>query len=148
MKERFEVPGQRVLIAALLRHDIVNGNEELANAFIAQGTLVEFQKGQGVINEGACDNDIFLLIAGTVGIVVSGSEIATRKAGQFVGEMAAIEPSQPRSATDESTPLADRVRPACDQVRQIVQNLGVRTLVAQRVFRSGGYLRKYEALKS
>ena len=38
-------------------------------------------------------------ISGSVAIVVKGNEVATRKAGQHVGEMAAVEPAQKRAAT-------------------------------------------------
>lgn len=63
-----------------------------------QGALVEFAKGQKIISLGGEDNDIYLLVAGDVSIVIKGNEYTTRKAGQHVGEMAAIEPSQKRSA--------------------------------------------------
>ena len=58
----------------------------------------EFAKGHKIITQGGEDNDIYLLVAGDVSIVIKGNEYTTRKAGQHVGEMAAIEPSQKRSA--------------------------------------------------
>src|SRR5580700_8744205 len=63
-----------------------------------EGELVEFAKGHKIIIQGGEDNDIYLLLAGDVSIVIKGNEYTVRKAGQSVGEMAAIEPSQKRSA--------------------------------------------------
>jgi CRP-like cAMP-binding protein len=99
MKERFEDDGRQNLIDALKRQEFVAGDPELANALVKCGQLVEFSKGDKIITEGGEDNDIYLLLAGSVSIVVKGNEITTRKAGQHVGEMAAIEPAQKRSAT-------------------------------------------------
>jgi CRP/FNR family cyclic AMP-dependent transcriptional regulator len=99
MKERFEGDGGQNLIAALLRQELVAGNAELASAIVKNGQLLEFQKGDRVITEGGEDNDVYLIVAGSVAIVVKGNEIATRKAGQHLGEMAALEPAQKRSAT-------------------------------------------------
>jgi CRP/FNR family cyclic AMP-dependent transcriptional regulator len=99
MKERFENDGQQNLVTGLKRQEFVGGNESLAKAIIKRGELVEYQKGAKIITEGGEDNDVYFLVSGSVSILVKGNEVATRKAGQHVGEMAAIEPSQKRSAT-------------------------------------------------
>src|SRR6266478_2550167 len=99
MKERFEKDGRQNLVDAVMRQEFVAGKADLADALIKRGQVVEFQKGDKIIAEGGEDNDIYLLLAGSVAIVVKGNEIATRKAGQHVGQMAAIEPAQKRSAS-------------------------------------------------
>ena len=99
MKERFEKDGRQNLVDALKRQEFVSGDAKLADALIKHGELMEYTKGDKLITEGGEDNDIYLLLAGSVAVVVKGNEIATRKAGQHVGEMAAIEPAQKRSAT-------------------------------------------------
>jgi CRP/FNR family cyclic AMP-dependent transcriptional regulator len=99
LKERFELDGHQNLIDALKRQEFVNGEAILAEAFAKCGQLLEFQKSEKIITQDGEDNDIYLLVAGSVAIVVKGNEVATRKAGQHVGEMAAIEPAQKRSAT-------------------------------------------------
>jgi CRP/FNR family transcriptional regulator, cyclic AMP receptor protein len=99
MKERFEKDGRQNLVDALKRQEFVGGDVKLADALIKVGELMEYKKGEKLISEGGEDNDIYLLVAGSVAVVVKGNEIATRKAGQHVGEMAAIEPAQRRSAT-------------------------------------------------
>jgi len=98
MKERFEGDNRLNLIDALKRQELVGGETALAEAMADQGQLLEFPKGHKVITQGGEDNDIYLLVAGDVSIVIKGNEYTTRKAGQSVGEMAAIEPSQKRSA--------------------------------------------------
>lgn len=99
MKERFEGDGHQNLIDALKRQEFVAGDTDLANTFVKHGQLIEFRKGDVLITEGGEDNDIYLLVVGSVVILVKGNEVASRKAGQRVGEMAAIEPAQKRSAT-------------------------------------------------
>jgi CRP/FNR family cyclic AMP-dependent transcriptional regulator len=99
MKERFEGENQSQLIAALKRQDFACENTDIAEALAERGLLVEFQPNESIAVQGGADNDVYFLIAGVVGIIVNGVQIATRKAGQYVGEMAAIEPSLRRSAT-------------------------------------------------
>lgn len=98
MKERFEGDNRPNLIDALKRQEFVGGENALAQAMAEQGQLLEFPKGHKIIIQGGEDNDIYLLVAGDVSIVIKGNEYTTRGAGQHVGEMAAIEPSQKRSA--------------------------------------------------
>jgi CRP/FNR family cyclic AMP-dependent transcriptional regulator len=99
LKDRFEGAGRPNLIDALRRQEFIGGDKALAEVFATAGTLEEYPKGAGIIVEGAPDNDIYLLVAGSVAVVVKGNEVAIRKSGQTVGEMAAIEPAQPRSAS-------------------------------------------------
>lgn len=99
MKERFEGKARQNLIDSLMRQEFVGGNTDLANDLAKVGQLVEFPKGGKLITEGGEDDDICMLLAGSVAIMVKGNNVATRKAGQHVGEMAAIEPAQKRSAT-------------------------------------------------
>lgn len=99
MKERFEGDGSNNLVEALQRQDFVAGSAEIANALIAEGKLEEFAQGDVLITEGAEDSDVFFLVSGTVGVVVKLNQIATRRAGETVGEMSATEPSLKRSAS-------------------------------------------------
>lgn len=99
MKERFENDGRPQLLDALKRQEFVSGNAKLADALIKHGELVEYKKGDKLITEGGEDSEIYLLLAGSVAVVIKGNEVNSRKAGQHVGEMAAIEPAQKRSAS-------------------------------------------------
>ena len=99
MKERFEGQNRPHLIAALRRQEFAGGKEGIAEALAVAGTLIDIGPGTDFIFQDGHDNDIYLILAGVVAIIVNGAQIATRKAGQHVGEMAAIEPSLRRSAT-------------------------------------------------
>lgn len=99
MKERFEGAGRSHLLDALMRQEFVGGERTIAEKFASIGELQEFSTGAELIKESGEDNDLYLLLAGSVAIVIKGVQVNTRAAGQHVGEMAAIEPSQKRSAT-------------------------------------------------
>lgn len=75
------------------------GARELAAEIADRGELLEFARGGVLIEQGTDTNDVFLIIAGSCDVVVNGRRIATRGPGDHVGEMAAIQPTQPRSAT-------------------------------------------------
>ena len=87
------------LIDALKRQEVAAGRGDIVAALIKHGALVEFAKGDRIIVEDGVDNDVFFLVSGSVSVTVKGKEVATRKAGEIVGEMAAIEPAQKRAAT-------------------------------------------------
>jgi CRP/FNR family transcriptional regulator, cyclic AMP receptor protein len=99
MKVRFEGKGKAQLIEQLARQQFAGGDKAIAKALQKAGQLKEFKAGDQLIREGGEDNDVFLIVAGTVSVVVKGQEVRTLAAGDHVGEMAAIEPAQKRSAT-------------------------------------------------
>lgn len=91
--------GKRLLIDALSSQRIVSGNRELATKLADCSELIEIKTGESIINQNDSTNDIFFIIAGAFSINVNGREINKRGVGEQVGEMGAIEPTQPRSAT-------------------------------------------------
>jgi CRP/FNR family cyclic AMP-dependent transcriptional regulator len=99
MKERFQGDGHLQLLSALRRQEFAGNKLEIAEALAAVGELIDIAIGQDLIVQNETDDDIYLLIAGTVAVMVNGAQVATRSAGQHVGEMAPIEASLPRSAT-------------------------------------------------
>lgn len=99
MKERFEGVNAPQLIRVLQPQAMVGQDRALAERLAQAGTVVEFAQGQDLIVQDGADNDLYFLLAGEVAVLVKGAEVATRKAGETVGEMAAIEPTLPRSAT-------------------------------------------------
>jgi CRP/FNR family cyclic AMP-dependent transcriptional regulator len=89
VKERFEGnAGRRLLIDALKTQKMAGLVE-----------VMEVRAGETIIRQGASDNDIFFILTGSFSIVVNGKVVAKRSAHDHVGEMAAIEPSQARTAT-------------------------------------------------
>ncbi|HET7086952.1 MAG TPA: TIR domain-containing protein [Rhizomicrobium sp.] len=99
MKERFEGANGPQLIRALKPQAMVGHDQALAERLAQVGSVVSFAQGQDLIVQDGADNDLYFLVAGEVAILVKGAEVSTRKAGETVGEMAAIEPTLPRSAT-------------------------------------------------
>jgi predicted nucleotide-binding protein len=100
MIERFQGDqGRRRLVRALTEHRLVANREELAERLVAVGELMEVPVGTPFINQGDQTSDVFFIIAGKVEVRVNGKVVAYRFPGDPVGEMAAIEPSQPRAAS-------------------------------------------------
>lgn len=107
MIERFRGPeGRRLLVGALTKQKMVGGSLALAEALADLAALKEFQPGQSLITAGGADNSLFLLLSGSVDIVVKGCKVATRTLNDVVGEMAAVDPGMPRSATVVATTQA------------------------------------------
>ena len=100
MKERFEgSEGKRRLEIAIQSQNICIGDTEIAKALSAVAEILEVKEGDSIILEGASDNDVFLILSGAFSILVKGHNVATRSINDCIGEMSAIDPSLPRSAT-------------------------------------------------
>ncbi|HZO71031.1 MAG TPA: TIR domain-containing protein [Ktedonobacteraceae bacterium] len=100
MKERFTGnAGRRLLIEALKIQKMVAGNAALAEELADLVGVMEISAGEKIIHQGAFDNDIFFILTGSFSIIVNGKVVAKRSAHDHVGEMAALEPSQARTAT-------------------------------------------------
>jgi CRP/FNR family transcriptional regulator, cyclic AMP receptor protein len=110
--------GRPRLIASLRAQQSVQNDEHLAEELADMVDLVQIEPGKPestFIIQGNADNDIYLILAGRVSIIVNGREKARRRTGQHVGEMAAIDPSARRSASVvaiEQTILAKISEPA------------------------------------
>lgn len=100
MIQRFQGDaGKRLRIEAMLSQKIVSGNRKLAESLADCAELISVQPGDVLIEQGANDNDVYLILAGQFDIVVNGRVIGRRTVNDHVGEMAAIEPAQKRSAS-------------------------------------------------
>jgi predicted nucleotide-binding protein len=100
MKKRFEgVDGLRRLVDVLREQRVVAGNAALAEDLASQVELLGVSTGQVIIQQGGGDNDMYFLLTGSCEIVVNNKRIAQRFAGEHVGEMAAIQSTQLRSAS-------------------------------------------------
>lgn len=87
------------MIAALAEHRLIANRQELAELLVAAAELMEVPAGTAFINQGDQSSDVFFIIAGKVEVRVNGKVVANRFPGDLVGEMAAIEPIQPRAAS-------------------------------------------------
>ncbi|MCR9238342.1 MAG: nucleotide-binding protein [Alphaproteobacteria bacterium] len=91
--------GDRALRGAIRGAKLVQGSDELTDAFLRVAEVVAFNVGSALIEQGGDDNDLYLLVAGNCEIIVNGRVVGRRGPGDHVGEMAAIEPAQQRSAS-------------------------------------------------
>lgn len=104
MIERFEgEAGRENLLDALRNQKLVVGDGSLAEEIAGTGNLVEVKAGTSIITQGTEDTDVFFILAGAFDVFVHGRKVARRFANDHVGEMAAIQPTQKRSATVTAT---------------------------------------------
>lgn len=87
------------LLQALSEQYLVHGSARLAAALAEVATVEECAPGTRLIEQGKADNHILFILIGEVGIVINGQEIARRRAGQQVGEMALLSVGALRSAS-------------------------------------------------
>lgn len=102
MLDRFQGDGgRRLLIETLKDQKIVAGESELAESMADKVELLEMKPGETLISQGASDNFLLLILSGVVKILVNGHLVNRRVINDHVGEIAAIDPSQRRTATVE-----------------------------------------------
>ncbi|MCB9706994.1 MAG: cyclic nucleotide-binding domain-containing protein [Myxococcales bacterium] len=99
--ERFTTSdgGRRRLESVLQAQSLIGNDADMAARIADIASLECFGPGDTLILEGAADSDILLLLVGSATVEVHGESVATRRAGQHVGEMTLIDPTQRRSAT-------------------------------------------------
>jgi predicted nucleotide-binding protein len=78
---------------------MVGGNRELAEQLADIVQLRQLRVGEALIEQNGTDNDLFMVLAGAVQVVVNGRVVGRRVPNDHVGEMAAIEPTQRRAAS-------------------------------------------------
>jgi len=90
--------GFKRLVKEILKQKIVYDDEELADALAQSCFLFNHAPNSTIISHNGTDNDFCLIISGQVSIQINGKEIAKRVSGEYVGEMAVIDPTCLRSA--------------------------------------------------
>lgn len=91
--------GARRLLDQLQQQRIVLGDMAIAQALHAAGSCEYPEPGTMIIEAGSATNDVLFILGGEVEIVIGGRVWGTRGAGRSVGEMSAINPALPRSAS-------------------------------------------------
>ncbi len=91
--------GKTLAIEALKDQKTVLGNGDAAEELCARGDLKLFDTDDFLAREDDWSNTIVFILAGRAKILIKGNKVAERQAGQHVGEMALIDPSQPRAAS-------------------------------------------------
>ena len=91
--------GKALALEALRDQRTLVGSREAVEELLAAGQIVSFEAGELLTEEGGWENRIHFILAGSVRITIQGFPIQIRRAGQHVGEMEIVDPSQPQSAT-------------------------------------------------
>ena len=96
--------GRRNRVEMLLRQPALAHDAEAAALLSEQADVYEVAEGAAIILQDDTDTDVHFLLFGEVSIEVHGREIMRRCAGQHVGEMAMIDPSQRRARRSARAP--------------------------------------------
>ncbi|WP_310291241.1 TIR domain-containing protein [Rhizobium sp. BE258] len=100
MLERFQGDiGKDLRIESFSAQTMVGGDVKLAEALAEIAEILEVDAGATLIEQNGEDDDIFFIFSGALSIHINGRRLGARGRGEHVGEMAAIEPTQRRSAT-------------------------------------------------
>ena len=79
------------LLRGLKESDLVSLAADLAERRVAAG--------EPIVGEGTGGVAFFFILQGDTSVSVAGEEVATLKRGDYVGELALLDPEGPRSAT-------------------------------------------------
>jgi CRP/FNR family transcriptional regulator, cyclic AMP receptor protein len=90
--------GRHRLVEELKTQPLVQEQQDLAQEIARDIKLEEVPCGAVLIEQGAPDNDLYLILRGEFSVTINGRAVARLGAGQHVGEMAALMDSR-RSAT-------------------------------------------------
>ena len=104
---QFQGPEGKPRLAEALRLQRLVCDQDLAFELARHVKLEQVPSGGKLIRQGSSGSDLFLVLIGEFSVLVNGELIERRVAGEYVGEMAVVDPSAPRSAS---------VIAACDSV--------------------------------
>lgn len=91
--------GKERLAETLLGQPLLSASLKAATEFAKYAKLCEFSGNHEFMTQGGQDNDLYFILNGSVRVFVNCREVATRRAGEHVGEMALIDRTSVRSAT-------------------------------------------------
>lgn len=101
---RFTGPGGQIrLVDALRCQSLVSGNLPAAKELARRAQVESVQAHTDIMVQGAQDDDIYFILSGSFTVIINGRDIATRQAGEHLGEMALIDTTAVRSATVRAT---------------------------------------------
>jgi len=91
--------GRELRVETLLSQTIVGGNAQLATELADLVEVIELEPGATLMEQNGEDTDLYFILVGSMAIYINGRQIGSRGRNDHVGEMAAIESTQFRSAT-------------------------------------------------
>lgn len=107
--------GRRHLVAALRRNHSISDSEALATRIAGNAAITVYSQGDVIIAEGDLSSDVHFILEGKVDVVRGEIVKKARTVFDHVGEMAAIEPGVPRSATIRAATDVVTARLTADQ---------------------------------
>jgi CRP/FNR family transcriptional regulator, cyclic AMP receptor protein len=81
------------------RQALVGGNQTLAAELAEKVIFEDVKPGREIVKEGADDDDLYMVVAGRVSVIIKGHEVDIMGAGEHFGEMVVIDCSAVRSAS-------------------------------------------------
>lgn len=100
MLSRFQGDAGRKRLVELLRSQALLCSDLGAIERVASSAaLRELETGEILIQQDATDDDLFFILSGLFRVFVNGREVAARRIGQHLGEMAIVDPSLRRTST-------------------------------------------------
>jgi CRP/FNR family cyclic AMP-dependent transcriptional regulator len=97
--DRFQGTDGKLRLVEALRAQTLVRDEDLAVELARRVTLKAVPAGTVLITHDAPDRDLFLILSGMFSVTVMGRTVASRTAGEHVGEMAVVDPEARRSAS-------------------------------------------------
>jgi len=97
--DRFRGPDGKLRLVEVLRTQTLVRDEDLAVELARRVTLKAVPAGAVLITQDSADRDLFLILSGKFSVTINGRVIASRSAGEHVGEMALVDPDARRSAS-------------------------------------------------
>jgi len=123
MLNRFAGPENRTtLLETLAEQRLIAGDANLAQLVADMGELLEVEPETLIINQGGEEQDVFLILAGVFDIIINGRVLTRRSAGNHVGEMTAIQPTQRRSATVRAVEKSVVLRLTGQQFNELLES--------------------------
>jgi CRP-like cAMP-binding protein len=97
--DRFQGPDGKLRLVEALRAEPLVRDEDLAVELARRVTLRAIPAGTVLITQNAADRDLFLILSGKFSVTINGRAVASRSAGEHVGEMGVVDPDARRSAS-------------------------------------------------
>jgi CRP/FNR family cyclic AMP-dependent transcriptional regulator len=97
--DRFRGPDGKLRLVKVLRTQTLVRDEDLAVELARRVTLKAVPAATVLITQGSADRDLFLILSGKFSVTINGRVVASRGAGEHVGEMALVDPDARRSAS-------------------------------------------------
>ena len=97
--DRFRGPDGKLRLVEVLRTQTLVRDEDLAVELARRVTLKAVPAASVLITQGSADRDLFLILSGKFSVTINGRVVASRSAGDHVGEMALVDPDARRSAS-------------------------------------------------